>query len=94
MDVTWSDQCIVFDLPSGAGGMAAGMYKTWVLQHIREFTRIHFTDYRTITHRYELKIWFPDDKYLTLFLLWYTPGQKQWRKPYIIREKYPDEKTT
>lgn len=39
-------------------------------------------------HTDTLKIWFKEDKYIMLFFLWYTPGDRQWRKPRVMSETY------
>lgn len=89
MDVKWPNQCIVFDLPSGAGGVAAGMYKSMILKHIQTFINYHGIKYVTDTREYKMRLWFPDDSYYAVFFLWYPPMEKQWRRPFLADESYP-----
>ena len=81
------NKCIVFDLPSGAGGMAAGIYKGIVQQNLRELHEKHGLAYKSKTKNYKFKIWFEEESHYTLFFLVYD-FPRQWRRPYIITEEY------
>lgn len=87
-----NNKCVVFDLPSGSGGMAAGMVKSVIMQKVRAFSTGHQVTYITKTERYKLKIWFEKDSHYTLFFLAYIPD-KIWRQPYIIEEPAPEDNT-
>lgn len=80
-------KCVVFDLPSGAGGMAAGMYKGQLTKEINHFVARHNIDFVSKTQNYKFKIWFDDDYHYTLFLLGFN-WDRIWRRPYIIEEEY------
>lgn len=81
------NKCIVFDLPSGAGGMAAGIYKSSVQRYLRELHEKYGLAYKSKTKVRQFKIWFEQDNHYTLFFLVYD-FPRQWKKPYIIAEKY------
>lgn len=91
MDVIWPDQCIVFDLPSGSGGMAAGIYKKWIMDNVIEFITINSINLKTYIHNYKLNIWFSDEKYYIIFFLWFNSSEKLWRRPYILEKIYNHE---
>ena len=92
-------KCLVFDLPwgggdGGAGGMAAGIMaagiqKSIILKQLKAFSDAHGVDYRTKTHKQQLKVWFEQDNIYTLFFLVYN-ADKEWRRPYIIHERYDE----
>lgn len=82
-----ASKCLVFDLPSGAGGMAAGMYKGQLTKAINNFCSRHSIDYVAKTHRYTFKIWFNEDAHYTFFLLGFD-WTSVWRKPYLADENY------
>lgn len=81
------NQCLVFDLPGAAGGMAAGIHTSMILKKLKKFSDTYNVHYKTKFHRQQLKIWFDQDQDYTLFFLVYTTD-KQWRRPYIIHEDY------
>lgn len=78
---------LLFDLPSGAGGLTASMTSARIFNKIKEFSSKHCIEYKTQVHGYKFKVWFKDPEYYILFLLSYEPD-KPWRKPYIIDEIY------
>lgn len=80
-------KCLVFDLPTGAGGMAAGMYKSQLMKAINLFVADHKIDYVAKTANYKFKVWFNEDSHYTFFLLGFN-WEKVWRQPYIINETY------
>ena len=81
------NKCVVFDLPSGAGGMAAGIYGAAVQKNLQELYKQHGLFYKTKTKDRKLKVWFERESDYTLFFLIYD-FPKQWRRPYIIEEEY------
>jgi len=81
------NQCIVFDLPSGAGGMAASMYNGTIRAQLKELHKKYGLAYKSKTKGYKFKIWFEKESDYTLFFLVYN-FPKQWRRPYIITEEY------
>lgn len=89
MDVTWPNQCIVFDLPSGAAGMSAGTYKSMIMKHVQAFVAHHAIEFVTVTREYKMRLWFPDNSYYAVFFLWYPLMERQWRRPFLADESYP-----
>lgn len=81
------NQCIVFDLPSGAGGMAAGMYKGNLIKELNNFCATHNIDYVAKSQRYEYKIWFNNTSHYTLFILGFS-WRGVWRHPRLKDENY------
>ena len=81
---------VVFDLPSGAGGMAAAMYNGQILRKVKSFSEQYKVHYKSKTHRYELRIWFEREEDYTLFFLVYEPD-KEWRQPRIHDGTYEEK---
>lgn len=80
-------KCLAFDLPSGAGGMAAGIYKGMLITQLKEFSNSYNIHYKTKTYRSTLKVWFNENSHYTLFILVFH-WDKIWKKPYFIDEIY------
>lgn len=80
---------IVFDLPSGAGGLAPAMYNGQILNQIKKFSDEYNVKFKFRTQGYELKIWFEREEDYTLFFLVYDPV-KEWRRPKIRNGKYEE----
>lgn len=79
--------CLLFELPTGAGGLASSMASARIFNKIKEFSSKHAIEYKTLVQGYKFKVWFQDPQYYTLFLLVYEPD-KPWRKPVVVDEPY------
>lgn len=80
---------LVFHLPSGSGGTAAGMYKSSLMSKITAFAGCRGITFKEHTAGYKLKIWFGDESAYTQFLLTFN-WQRLWRPPYWTDEPHPD----
>lgn len=78
------NKCIVFVLPRGQAAMVAGMFYS---SKLRTFSENNNIKYYTKTADYKIKVWFEDEKYITLFLLTHN-FSKNFHNPYIIVEDY------
>jgi len=83
------DKCLVFGLPSGAGGMAAGMTRGAIIKKLNALASAGTIgkNIKTKTIRYDLKVWLENDfDYTTFFLVW--DPNNSWQKPKLIHESY------
>ena len=85
------DKCLEFTLPSGAGGMAAGMTRQSIgskLRHLLETNKIGH--YKTQTVRYRYRVWFENEIDFTTFFLVWEPSNS-WHKPIVVYESYQED---
>lgn len=80
-------KCIVFELPSGSGGMAAALVGSRIINRIKSFCDNHGIKFMTKRTYYKLKIWFEREEDYTIFFLIYDFNE-DWRKPTLIDEEY------
>lgn len=80
-------QCLVFNLPSGAGGMAAGIYRGQLIKQLNHFLAKHKIDFVSKTQRYTFKVWFNESSHYTFFLLGFD-WAGLWSRPYLADENY------
>lgn len=86
-----AEQCILFHLPSGAGGLASSMCRGFILAKIKKFCATHSIDFKVKLHSYILYIWFEKDSDYTLFFINYNFEQgKEWRRPELVHRKYEE----
>lgn len=81
----------MFKLPTGAGGMAAGMTRQSIgdkLKHLRETKKIGH--YKTQTVKYDYKVWFENEMDFTTFFLIWEP-YNSWHQPTVIDEVYQED---
>lgn len=82
------DKCLVFTLPSGSAGMAAGMTRGSISKKLSE---LHATNkigpFKTKTIKYEFKVWLEKEIDYTVFFLLWEPFNS-WHKPTLIYETY------
>ena len=77
-------------LPSGAGGMAAGMTRGSIMRKLRQ---LNFK-FKHKTHAYKFKVWLENESDYTYFYLVWEP-KNPWHKAILIEEDYvPDESSS
>lgn len=84
------DKCLEFTLPSGAGGMAAGITRQSIgnkLRHLFETKKIGH--YKTQTIGYKYRVWFENEIDFTSFFLIWEPSNP-WHKPVVKNEVYQE----
>ena len=87
-DKTLHLECLHFYLPSGAGGMAAGMTRQAIgnkLAALRDSGKIG--PFKSTTIKYDYKVWLEKDSDYTVFFLLWEP-LNDWQRPRIIYEDY------
>ena len=85
-----TEKCLSFTLPSGAGGMAAGMTRGGIMKQIREIINggLIGKNIRTDTKGYEFNVWLENEiDYTTFFLVW--EPKNSWQKPTVKDKDYP-----
>lgn len=82
---------IEFDLPTGAGGMAASMARGLVLQRMSRFRKEHNVQYHYNTFGYTLRVWFDNESDYTFFALAYDK-KDDWREYRVVEVDNPDER--
>lgn len=71
---------IEFQLPNGAGGMAAGHALTQIRKDIEAWASKHNTSFRTKLHKYTFRLSLDSDKQYTQFALTWAPEHEvSWR---------------
>lgn len=85
-----TNQCLVFDLPSGGGGMPAGMARAAILGKLRQFAAEHGITFQYRVYGLRLKVWLQEESHYTLFFM-VCGEHKWWRKPYIIDEEWRED---
>jgi len=85
-----TSKCLEFQLPSGGGGLPAGMTRHRILTKIKEFSETYKVEYRYKSSGYRIRIWFPKEEYYTLFFL-VSDVNKYWMPPTIEYEYYQDD---
>lgn len=80
---------IVFDLPSGAGGMAAAIYNSQTLKKIRLFSEQYKIHYKSKTQKNTLRVWFEREEDYTLFFLVFDIAS-QWSRPRLENGTYEE----
>lgn len=78
------NKCIVFILPRNHAAMVAGMFYS---SKLRIFSENNNIKYYTKTADYKIKVWFEDEKWITLFLLTHN-FSKNFHNLYIMVEDY------
>ena len=81
---------IEFDLPMGAGGMAAQMARSLILQRMSRFRKEHKIDFHYHTQGYTLQVWFDKESEYTLFALTYDE-KDDWRPYRLVEIEKPNE---
>lgn len=81
-------KCLLFSLPSGAGGMAAGITRGAIMTKLNN---LKFT-YKHKTEAYQFKVWLENESDYTLFYLMWEP-YNSWQKPTLIEENCPQDKS-
>ena len=80
----------MFTLPSGAGGMAAGMTRGSIMRKLRELK----FKYKHKTQAYKFKVWLENESDYTYFYLVWEP-KNSWHTAILIEEDYvPDESSS
>ncbi len=69
---------IEFQLPNGAGGMAAGHAVSVIKKAIAEWAEQYNITYRTKIHKYTFRVCLESDEHYTLFELSWNP-----KRPYL-----------
>ena len=85
-------QCLSFNLPSGAGGMAAGMTRGAIMKKIRELISYKKIgrEIKTHTEGYRLYVWLEHEvDYTTFFLVW--EPQNSWQRPSVCDKDHPGD---
>lgn len=81
------NKCIEFDLPSGSGGMAAGMTRHAIGKQIHELSKKHNFIYKSKVKGYKFKIWLEHEwAYSLVILVWEPPNI--FGKPKIVHETF------
>lgn len=78
----------MFTLPSGAGGMAAGMTRGAIMRKLRE----HNFKYKHKTQAYKFKVWLENESDYTYFYLVWEPFNS-WQRPTLIEEDYVEDES-
>lgn len=82
---------IEFDLPTGAGGMAAQMARSFLLKRLRQFKEDYKFEFHHNTNGYMLEVWFDDDKAYTIFVLTFDRDDG-WRSYRLVEKEKPNER--
>ena len=80
------NKCLLFTLPSGAGGMAAGMTRGSIMRKLRELK----FNYKHKTQAYKFKVWLENESDYTYFYLIWEPSNP-YHKPTLIEEDYVED---
>lgn len=64
---------IEFDLPTGAGGMAAQYTNSVLTRNLLEWSQRYDIPYNKKIHKYKVRVTFDDDRYYEFFALTWNP---------------------
>ena len=82
------NKCLLFTLPSGAGGMAAGFTRGSIMRKLRE---LNFK-FKHKTQAYKFKVWLENESDYTYFYLIWEPSNP-WHKATVIEEDYVEDES-
>lgn len=83
---------IEFRLPSGAGGMAAGISKGAIERAVKQWSQKYNIPFTSKTVRYTHRVCFDDDKYYSFFATTFLPpgNQAYWQYKIIKDRNHPE----
>lgn len=85
-----TNKCLEFRLPSGGGGMPAGITQYKILRKIKQFAKQYSLEFKHKSMNHRVKVWFPKEEHYTLFFLVSEP-EWYWEKPTIQYEYYQED---
>ena len=85
-----TSMCLEFRLPSGGGGMPAGITQYKILKEIKKFAKHYSLEYKYKAMNHRLRVWFPKEEHYTLFFL-VSDSQWFWEKPTLQHEYYKED---
>lgn len=68
---------IEFDLPQGAGGMAAQYANNILNRELHTWSDLHNIPYNKKIHKYTVRVTFDQDKYYSFFAMTWAPKSKK-----------------
>lgn len=84
-------KCLEFSLPSGAGGMAAGMTGSRIRKMLNDLVaRKIIGGFKIKIKKYKLYVWLETDRDYTMFFLSWDQN-RSWFKPTLIEKDYLDD---
>ena len=83
---------IEFRLPSGAGGMAAGMFLGAIKRAVKQWSEKYNIAFTDKTVRYTYRVCFEHDKYYSFFATTFVPpsDQAHWQYKIIKDRNHPE----